>query len=314
MNNNNINILITGGLGFIGWHLAKFLLSTEKFNVNIVDRKTAWFGGYDFDNLYTKDETTTQSNSFSRTDLENFYIDDGMYIKKANVVLHLGEYSRVEKSIESKSEFEKVIESNMFGTGNVLLKYMESMSDAIFLYAGSSTSFSDEKSYLQTPYSFTKYFNAELIKCMSKWFDLQTGIIYFYNVFGDYERDDDMGTVVAKFKKNFYEGKKIDVYGGQQTRRFTYIGDVIRNITNLILVSLESGLHGDEFHMVSKDVEETSIKDLARLFYDDDMINYYPQKDGCRTKSIDQETLLEKNCYGEYKVSIQDYIKFLKSF
>lgn len=313
MEKENINVLIIGGLGFIGWNFTKYLLSSGKFNINIVDKKKAWFSDYYVDDVYVQDSTFTQSNRFSWSDSENFYIDDGMYFEEPDAVFHFGEFSRVEKSLESKKDFAEVIENNIMGTANVLLKYISKMNNPLFFYAGSSTRFSYPNAYKQTPYAFTKYSNAELVKNLHNWFGYKTGIIYFYNVFGENENDGDMGTVVGKFKDNWFEKRKIDVYGGMQTRRFTYVGDVVRNLTNLLLSSLETGLKGDEFHMVAPSVREVSIDELSRLFYDDEkMINCYPMKSGCRMQSVDNKTLAKVKCYGRYETSVAEYVDAFK--
>lgn len=313
MNDKKTNVLIIGGLGFIGWNLAKHLLSLGEYNVNILDKKPQQFSDYDYSGLYTLYATETQSIDFVESDIEDFYIDDGMGLERADVVFHFGEYSRVEKSIENENEFRKVVESNIAGTGNVILKYVSQLKDALFFYAGSSTRFSDYDAYKQSPYAFTKYSNAELIKCLSKWGKYKTGVIYFYNVFGDGELDGDMGTVVAKFKKSYFNNEKIKVFGGKQTRRFTYVGDVVRNITYLMKETLALGLNGDEFHMVSPSTEEISISDLAKMFYDDDkMIDYQPERRGCRERSIDQDFLERQNWFGDYNVSVSDYVNLIK--
>ena len=312
MKSDNINVLIIGGLGFIGWNLTKYLLSAGRFNINILDKKPVWFNDYEFDNLCAKCETATQSLSFTECDIDRFYIEDGMDIKKPDVIFHFGEYSRVEKSLESQADLLEVIESNFVGTGNVFLKYIRDMKDTLFFYAGSSTRFSFPGACYQSPYAFTKFVNSQLTKHLYKWYGLKTGVMYFYNVFGEGEQYNSMGTVVGKFKKNYLANERINVYGGQQTRRFTYIGDVIRNITNLMIYALENGLKGEEFHMVSPSVPETSINKLAHLFYDDSMINFLPMKGGCRMASIDNRLVKQVRCYGEYNMSVDNYIKIFK--
>lgn len=316
MEKDNINVLIFGGLGFIGWSLAKYLLAAGKFNVNILDQKNCLFNLKD-ENLYVHDNEKTQELSLARNvDIEKFYVDDGMYIKDADVIFHFAEFSRVEKSLEDQEQFEKLLESNVVGTSNVILRYMNFAPNAIFFYAGSSTRFAFDEACNQSPYAFYKYSNAELVKNLHRWFELDTAVLYFYNVFGEGEHAGEMGTVIEQFRRNYYEDKPITVYGGDQTRRFTYIGDVVKNTTKLMLATLENRkmASGIPYHMISEDVPEISIKDIAKAFYDrdPDMIEYKPKRAGCRNQSISDDDIKQVNTYGFYPMSLSEYIKRIR--
>ena len=307
MDKGKINVLIIGGLGFIGWNTAIAMLKDGNFNVNILDKKYT-----DFDDLQNPDIAIidkTHTRDIAKKDPFDFYVDDGMEIERADVVLHLGEFARVEQSFDNMFE---VLESNVVGTSRVIQEYLRQCPDAVFIYAGSSTRWSTPGAYLQSPYAFTKSKNAELIGRIGDWLHCRTFTTYFYNVFGEGENSDEVnGTVVGRFVDAYQKNEKLNVYGGDQTRRFTYIGDVTKNIIHLIKTILTDISLPKSFHFVSRQTREISINELARMFYDDDsMINYFPHRSGCRIKSADYQQITTP--YGVYNVTVQDYINIIK--
>jgi UDP-glucose 4-epimerase len=98
---------------------------------------------------------------------------------------------------------------------------------------------------VESPYSFSKKMNTELLVKYAKWFNLEYAITYFYNVYGPNEiSQGKYSTVIAKFlflKKN--NNKYLPITKpGTQKRRFTHIDDIVNG---LILVG-KKGI-GDNF-------------------------------------------------------------------
>lgn len=309
MDKGKINVLITGGLGFIGWNLAMAMLKDGRFNINIVDKKNTNFNDINCEGICVYGGLHTKN--IGKTDMLLFYVEDGMDIEEADVIIHLGEFARVEQSLDGN--ICEVLEDNVVGTARLLQEYVNVSPNAIFIYAGSSTRFSWGKAYEQSPYAFTKYMNAELVRMMGIWFGVRTFTTYFYNVFGEREnKDSQYGTVIGRFAEQYHKGEKIEVYGGAQTRRFTYIGDVTRNMMMLVSNLLVKDNMPKSFHFVSKDTDEISINKIAKMFYDDDMIIYKPERAGCRQQSISDDMLSGMNTYGEYNTSVSDYVKKVK--
>ena len=113
-----------------------------------------------------------------------------------------------------------------------------------------------------------------------------------------------MQTVIDAFFDAWSRYRKIKVYGGEQSRVFTHVDDVARNVVDLVESAIDGNAIESEYHMVSKRSKSIKIKDLARMFYDDDMIEYLPQRTGCRNKSV-----ITGNTYGHYPKTVQDYVK-----
>tara|TARA_X000000950_G_scaffold289362_1_gene412386 strand:+ start:3038 stop:3910 length:873 start_codon:yes stop_codon:yes gene_type:complete len=207
-------ILITGGLGFIGASLARNLITDGK-EVTIVDN----LSNNTVDNvggatLYLEDV----SSFFEKNHKSNDF--------KFDTIFHFGEYSRVETSFKDEEGVFKNNRNSFYSVLNYVKK-----SKAKLIYSASSTLFGDNGSNrFLTPYAFTKYQNVEFLKVYGDWYNLNYAICYFYNVYGCGENsDEEMGTVIAKFLRYKGEGREyLPVNSpGTQKRNFTHINDTV---------------------------------------------------------------------------------------
>lgn len=219
-------ILITGGAGFVGSHLAKRLHE----NGNAISVLDNYFTGKKSNHIkgvkYTKGETKDIFKLYKNIQIDYIY--------------HLGEYSRVEQSYD---DIELVMQYNAYPFYELLK--LAAHHKAKLIYSGSSTKFSDNLDVVESPYSFTKRMNTELLVNYAKWFKFKYAITYFYNVYGPNEiSQGKYATVIGKFlflKKNNAKFLPI-TKPGIQKRRFTHIDDIING---LIIVG-KKGL-GDGF-------------------------------------------------------------------
>ena len=187
-----MNILVTGGAGFIGSNLCEQLskkhkiFSLDDYSSGSIDNH---INGVSYINAKTKD-------IFEHIDF------------KIDLIFHLGEYSRVEQSFD---DIEKVIESNIYGTSAVLEFWRERKCKLV--YAGSSTKFSDDGSGKnQSPYAYSKSSNTELVKNYGSWYDLPYAITYFYNVYGRREIENGgYATLIALFKQKYLDKEDLTV-------------------------------------------------------------------------------------------------------
>lgn len=255
-----MSILVTGGAGFIGSHLIETLVAS---------------GGHEVVSL---DDYSTGS--------EENHISGARYIRGStkdiaslvdvvpDVVYHLGEYARVEKSFDDMA---RVWESNKNGTFAVL-EFCRSHGVKI-VYAGSSTKFGDGGlGRDQSPYAWTKATNTELVRNYGSWFGLPYAITYFYNVYGPREiSEGPYATLIGIFKTRMRKGLPLTVVSpGTQQRNFTHVADII---SGLIAVG-ERGT-GDDFGLGAD--EAYSVMDIARLF--GGPVEMLPERKGNRLSS-----------------------------
>lgn len=235
-------ILITGGAGFVGSHLAKRLYNNNN-QVFVID------------NFFTgKKSNCHKGVNYKKGETKDIY---HLYKNiKLDYIFHLGEYSRVEQSFE---DIDLVLKYNSYPFFEVIK--LTKHHQAKLIYSGSSTKFSKDLDKVESPYSFTKRMNTEFLKQYSKWYKLKYAITYFYNVYGPGEiARGKYATVIAKFitlKKK--KTKLLPITKpGTQKRRFTHIDDII----NGLLVVAKNGL-GDNFG-IGSDKSYTIIQ-LAKM-------------------------------------------------
>ena len=249
-----MNILVTGGCGFIGTNFIK-LLSTKDFNILNVDKLTYASGP---NNL--KELTNNPKYTFANEDICN--VD---FIKKTledfgpNYIINFAAESHVDNSIKSSSEF---IQTNIVGTYNLLEQarnYYFSLSDkkkSNFKFHQISTDevygdmddelFHENSKYLpSSPYSATKASADHLVRAWQRTYDLPTIITNCSNNFGPYQFPEKLIPVVII---NALNEKKIPVYGdGKQIRDWIYVLDHCDALMQCIV----NGLPGETYNIGS---------------------------------------------------------------
>jgi UDP-glucose 4-epimerase len=254
-----MNILVTGGAGFIGTNLI-MALKKEGHTVTSIDnycsgQKKNHQPDMEYLIGHTKDISAICEN------------------RPFDVVFHLGEHSKI---VPSFREIREVWQSNSEGTFNVL-EFCRKR-EIKLVYAGSSTRFAKEGEG-HSPYSFTKSKNCDLIKCYANWYGLQYAICYFYNVFGPYQDTCDNGyeTVVSVFEKQYAQNQPMTICGtGRQTRCFTYVGDIVNG-----LMKAWKFQGNEEFQFNNK--KQFSVLEVAKMFSNN--ITFIPARPGDRSES-----------------------------
>ncbi|HYF04993.1 MAG TPA: NAD-dependent epimerase/dehydratase family protein [Patescibacteria group bacterium] len=277
-----MNILVTGGAGFVGSNLIKRLVLAGHTIVSLDN----YFAGSVANHIpgveYIKGHTKNIEN---------------LVAESYDLVFHLGEYSRTEKSL---TEPELVWDLNSAGTMAVL-EYCRKRNVRI-IYAGSSTKFADDGAgKYQSPYAYSKATNSELVRNYGQWYGLPYAIAYFYNVYGPGERGEGpYATLIEIFKQKFLRGEPLIVTApGTQRRIFTHVDDIV---DGLMLIA-EKG-QGDDYGLGAD--ESYSVLEIARMFSTDIIIG--PEKPGNRM-SANLDATKSKTLGWSAKRRVEDYIK-----
>ncbi len=260
-----MNILVTGGAGFIGSHLCERLIGLGS-NVICVDN---------FDNFY--DPLIKEDNILGiaaskyfklyRSDIIDLPGIEKIFSEnRIDMVIHLAARAGVRPSIQSPLLYERV---NILGTMNIL-ECCKKYKIPKLIFASSSSvyggnkklPFSEEDNvdHPVSPYAATKK-AGELI-CYT-YYDLHKIAVYcfrFFTVYGPRQRPE---MAIHKFTRLILSGKEIEIYGdGSSSRDYTYIDDVIYGIVN----SLE-GLKG--FEVINLGNSKTiKLIDLVKMIED----------------------------------------------
>jgi UDP-glucose 4-epimerase len=242
-------ILVTGGAGFIGFHLCKKL---SEFTSNLTI----------YDNLSSgKMENVKQvpKAHFVQADILNQKKLNSM--EKADLIYHLAAQVVVPYSMENPTED---FETNARGTLNVLEKARKD--DARLVFASSAAVYGNT-SELPTPesygydpascYGLSKVVGEQYCNMYSKQYGLDISIVRFANVYGQRCH----GVIQDFLDKISRNPEKLEIIGtGQQSRDFVHISDVVEALT---LVATSEKALGKTYNIGFG--KTTKIIDLAKI-------------------------------------------------
>ena len=279
---NEKNIIITGGLGFIGSNLIRELSVRYNFNVVNIDKIT-----------YASDKSTLKELRKNYIHLKVDICDKVKLNKiikkyKPKYIFHLAAETHVDKSIDTPDNF---ISTNIVGTFNLLnssLKYWKSLTknnkskfkfihistDEVYGDLGNTTKKFNENFKYQpnSPYSASKASSDHFVKAWFKTYNLPTIITNCSNNYGPYQFPEKLIplTIMSALR-----GEKIRVYGdGKQIRDWIHVFD---HVDALIKV-MRNGRAGETYNIGSgRPVKNLKlVKDICNLL--NKMINDKPKK------------------------------------
>lgn len=230
-------ILLTGAIGFVGFHLSK-QLAERGYKVVGIDNIN------DYYDPKLKEERLRQliemeNFTFLKIDLKDKNKLDILFEdSKFDVVINLAAQAGVRYSIENPYAY---IDSNIVGFMNILeacrnypvkhLLYASSSS----VYGGNSVvpfSTNHQVDHPVSLYAATKKSNELMAHTYSHLYGIPTTGLRFFTVYGPYGRPD---MAYYSFTKNIIEGKPIKVFNhGKMERDFTYVDDIVEGIVKLI--------------------------------------------------------------------------------
>ena len=185
-------IIITGGAGFIGSNLIKYLVKRTKLKIISLDNYS----------------TGTKKNHINHKNVkyikgENINISQilKLYKKKIKVIFHFGEFSRIYQSFLNTK---KCINYNIYNSFEVI-NFAKDNKIKIIYSATSSNLGNGGKDENLSPYAWSKSKNIELIKNYSTWFGLKYELVFFYNVYGPGQISNGvMSAVIHNLKKKHF--------------------------------------------------------------------------------------------------------------
>jgi len=251
--------LITGGTGFIGSHLAEYILENDPDSrVLLLARGD---GGTSRENIYYLFKKYKNRIRFAKIDIRD-YDKVKETIKGTNVVFHLASQPNPDRSIIHPRE---TFEINITGTINVLEACLESSSVEKIVLQSSSEVYGevvytpvDENHPLNPthPYSASKLAAERIAYSYYKTYGLPVTIARPFNTFGPRQKPP---AVIPSFIERILENKPIVIHGdGKQARDYVYVKDVVRG---LFLLS-EKGREGEIYNFATG--RALSILEIAK--------------------------------------------------
>ena len=281
-------IVVTGGAGFIGSNLIKYLL--KKTNLKIIS----------IDN-YSTGKTKNHIDHKNVMYINGENIDISKILKKSKkkikVIFHFGEFSRIFQSFKRPKE---CLNSNINNSFEVINFASENKIQIIYS-ATSSALGNNGKDQNQSPYAWTKTKNIELIKNYSKWFDLKYELVFFYNVYGPNQiTDSPMSALIGIFESQYKKKVPLTVVKpGSQRRDFTHVDDIV----NGCYLAWTKGKQNEYMLCTNKSY---SILEIAKMF--GSKFKFLKSRPGDRFGSLKLNNNAKKILGFTAKKNIKNYI------
>lgn len=230
-------ILVTGGAGFIGFHLTHRLLEKGLYVIGFDNLNDYYDVSLKNDRLSILRRSRTYR--FVRGDLADQSAVETIFAEeKPDIVVHLGAQAGVRYSIDNPRAY---IDSNLIGFFNMLEACRHHTTEHL-LFASSSSVYGNQK---KTPfstsdsvdhpislYAATKKSNELMAYTYSHLYKIPATGLRFFTVYGPYGRPD---MAYFKFANLIREGKPIKIYNnGDMLRDFTYVNDIVMGIERIL--------------------------------------------------------------------------------
>lgn len=215
-----MNVLVTGGAGFIGSHIVDLLVETG-CRVSVAD------------NLSTgRFENINPRVNFYKIDIREQCLREAIAREKPEAVIHLAAQADVARSLQDPLADADI---NILGTIN-LLNSCAGCGVGKVVYASSAAGYGNP-SYLpldedhpakpQSPYGVSKYTVEHYLRVYREVFGVNYTVLRFANVYGPRQDAAGEGGVVSIFADRLIKGLSPYIFGdGEQTRDFIYVKDV----------------------------------------------------------------------------------------
>lgn len=239
------NFLITGGSGFIGSALIRYLINNTRHKVFNIDKLSYAGNSRNLEKI-----NNSRRYFFKKVDICNAgKVRKILNTFKPDIIIHLAAESHVDKSIKASNTF---IKTNIIGTHSMLeesksywsnlskkkkifFRFLHVSTDEVYGdLSDSKKFFKEETPYApSSPYSASKASSDHLVRAWQRTFKLPTLITNCSNNYGPYQFPEKLIPLTIL---NALNGKKLPVYGnGKQVRDWLYVDDHVKALLKVAL-------------------------------------------------------------------------------
>jgi len=243
-----MNVLVTGGCGFIGTNLVRLILA-EHPDLSVINLDLLTYAG-NLENVAGLEEAYPGRYHFIRGDIaEADFVKTVFERHSIDLILNLAAESHVDRSIEAAGVF---LRTNIMGVQVLLdaaLKYkvgrfLQVSTDEVYGSLGRDGRFTEDLPMKpNSPYSASKASADLMIRAYIKTYKLDAVITRCSNNYGPYQFPEKL---IPLMIANALEGKELPVYGdGKNVRDWIHVKDHCRGILTVAL----SGVTGEAYNM-----------------------------------------------------------------
>lgn len=299
-----MKVLVTGGAGFIGSHLADHLISLGHEVVVVDNLEGGWLK-----NL--KNIEMHPNFSFLKVDIRDKAALDQIFSKQSfDWIFHLAAKADIVPSITDPRDY---FETNVDGTFN-LLECARKSNIKRFIYAASSSCYGIAKVYPtpetaeispEYPYALTKFLGECLVLHFEKVYKIPSLSLRFFNVYGPRARTTGAyGAMFGVFLAQKLNNQPFTIVGdGTQTRDFTFVTDIV----GALHAAAKSDLSGEIFNVGSDG--HYSVNEVVRLLKGN--VVYIPKRPGEPDCTFADISKIKKKLKWKPKVSLEQGVNCL---
>ncbi len=303
-----MNILVTGGAGFIGSNFIKYMLS--KYNYNIINLDLLTYAG----NLNNLDEIKHLDNySFIKGDIcDKALLEEIFENNNIDIVINFAAESHVDRSIDGPEVF---LRTNILGTQALLdtakkywkkdfsnkysreykqgCKFIQVSTDEVYGSLGKTGLFTEETPLCpNSPYSCSKASADMFVRAYHETYGLPINITRCSNNYGPYQFPEKL---IPLMINNAINDKKLPVYGdGMQVRDWLYVEDHCSAIDAV----LHKGVYGETYNIGGNNEKENIFivnSILEALDKSENLISYVEDRLGHdRRYAIDNSKIMRE--------------------
>ncbi len=300
-----MHVLITGGCGFIGTNLVKYL-ADRGYQIRVLDNMSV--GKEENLRKLRSQDSRLSSVDTAVGDTRNRG-EVNRALKGVDAVVHLAAHTSVMDSLENPGD---VWETNSMGILN-MLEACRHNGAARFIFASSNAAVGEQTPPIDemkipkplSAYGASKAAGESLCSSYYHSFGLETVSLRFANCYGPYS--DHKTSVVSRFIKRLEEGKPLTIYGsGEQTRDLVHVEDVCQAI--YLSIEARAKTFGDVFQIASG--IETTINSLAAMIREVTQMNpkiiYEPERVGEIKRNYSDISKAKRMLGFEPKVNLEE--------